>query len=123
MAEVFSVMIWLKESGVIPLVESQVKVEASELPEGHKSFVFNPPALPRIHVAHYAEREHAETALRKICEDIDTDRTTIVECRNHTFAIPAHSIHYVALGKSDAKRVRPHEGITDPRPERLRDES
>lgn len=120
-AEVFSIIIWLKESGVIPLEEAQVKVDASELPEGHRSFVFNPPALPRIHFAHYAECEQAETALRKICEDIDAGKTTIMKCRNNTFVIPAHSIHYVVLGKSEAKRVNPYADTTDPRPESLRE--
>jgi hypothetical protein len=118
--EVYSIMIWLKESGVIPLEESQLEVDPSELPEGHRSFVFNPPALPRIHFAHYAERDYAETALRKICENIDHGRTTIVKCRNNTFAVPAHSIHYVALGRSEAKRVNPYADTTDPRPENLR---
>jgi hypothetical protein len=61
-AEVFSIIIWLRESGVIPLEESQLKVDASELPEGHRSFVFNAPALPHIHFAHYAEREQLESA-------------------------------------------------------------
>lgn len=122
MADVYSIMIWLNESGVIPLEESQLKVDPSELPEGHRSFVFNSPALPRLHFAHYAERKQAETALQKISEDIDSGKTIIVKCHNHTFAIPAHSIHYVVIGKGQAKRVNPDPDAnpTNPTPERLR---
>ena len=108
MAEVYSVMIWLKESGLTRLEDSQISVDPETLPDGHRSFVFNPPALPRIHFAHYAEREQAETALRKLCEDLDAGRTIVVKVRDTLFAIPAHSVHYIVLGTSDAERVNPY---------------
>lgn len=111
MADVYAIVIWLKESGLVPLETSQLSVTASELPAGHKSFVFNPPALPRVHYAHYATREEAETGLRELSGTIEAGKTTVVTMRNTTFAIPAHSVHYVALGKSEAKRVNPD---TDP---------
>lgn len=111
MADVYAIVIWLKESDIIPLETSQLSVTASELPAGHKSFVFNPPALPRVHYAHYATREEAEAALRELCRTIEAGKTTVVTFRNATFAVPAHSVHYVALGKSVAQRVNPD---TDP---------
>ncbi len=107
MAEVYAIIIWLKESGLVPLEQSQISVDKNELPAGHRSFVFNSPALPRVHYAHYATREEAEAALRDLCEAIDTGKTTIVGFRNTTFAVPAHSVHYVALGKSKAEHVSP----------------
>lgn len=111
MVNVYAIVIWLQESGLIPLETSQISVNPNEIPEGHKSFVFNPPALPRVHYAHYATREEAEAALRELCRTIEAGKTTVVTFRNTTFAIPAHSVHYVALGKSEAKRVNPD---TDP---------
>ena len=111
MTDVYAIIIWLKESGLIPLEQSQINVDKDEIPAGHKSFVFNPPALPRVHYAHYGTREEAEAALRDLCKAIDAAQTTVVAYRNTTFAVPAHSVHYVALGKSEAKEVRPD---TDP---------
>lgn len=107
MAEAYAIMIWLKDSSLVPIEEAQTHLDPDAVPAGHSSFVFNPPALPRVQFAHYADREQAETALRKICEDLDAGKTTIVKCRHHTFAIPAHSVHYVAIGKGEAKRVSP----------------
>ena len=114
MADVYAIIIWLKESGLVPLEQSQLSVDRGEIPAGHKSFVFNPPALPRVHYAHYGTREEAEAALRDLCEAVDAGKTTVVALHNATFAIPAHSVHYVALGKSEAKRVTPDTDPTDP---------
>ena len=107
MADVYALVIWLKESGLIPLETSQLSADAGDVPEGHKSFVFNPPALPRVHYAHYATREEAEAGLRELCTAIDAGKTTVVAMRNTTFAVPAHSVHYVALGKGEAGRTNP----------------
>lgn len=115
MQDVHSIVIWLKESGVIPLELAQQDADPSEVPEGHRSFVFNSPALPRVHFAHYAEREAAETALRKLCSDIDAGKTTVVSLRDTVFAIPAHSIHYVALASAKAERVNPYSDTRAPR--------
>lgn len=107
MARVYSLIIWLKDSGLIPLEQSQVAVDPGAIGEGHRSFVFNSPALPRVHYAHFDVRGDAEAALRRLCGEIDAGRTTIVRVGDTTFAIPAHSVHYVALGEGEAAQVRP----------------
>lgn len=114
MQDVHSIMIWLKESGVIPLEVAQQHVDPAEIPEGHRSFVFNSPALPRVHFGHYAQREAAETALRKLCGDIDAGKTVLVSVRDVVFAIPAHSIHYVVLASAKAERVNPYSDTERP---------
>lgn len=114
MQDVYSIMIWLKESGVIPLEVTQQNADPSELPKGHRSFVFNSPALPRVQFAHYAKREAAETALKKLCSDIDAGKTVLASVRDVVFAIPAHSIHYVVLASAKADRVNPYSDTEAP---------
>ena len=98
-------MIWLKDSGVIPLEQSQIQAAPEEVGEGHHSFVFNPPALPRVHYAHFTERAAAEAALERLSADIEAGKVIRVAVHDTIFAIPAHSVHYAALGTARAKSV------------------
>lgn len=105
MKDVFSIMIWLKESGVIPLEQSQTKSAPEDVREGHHSFVFNSPALPRVHYAHFGEREAAEEALAALSADIEAGKVVQVAAHDTVFAIPARSILYAVLGRATAKAV------------------
>ena len=76
------------------------EVNLTPYSSGTRVFVFNPPALLRVHYAHHGTREEAEAALRYLCEALDAGKTAIIALHNMTFAVPAHSVHYVALGKA-----------------------
>lgn len=106
MKDVFSIIIWLKESGMIPLEQSQIQAAPEDVAEGHHSFVFNPPALPRVHYAHFTERADAEAALESLSADLEAGKVIRVAAHNNVFAIPAHSVHYAVLGTARAKSVR-----------------
>jgi len=112
MKDVYSVVIWLRDSGIVPLGVSQVQVDPGELPSGHRSFVFNSPALPRVHYAHFPTREEAEITLRTLGKAIQVGEVLYVT-GEASFAIPAHSVHYLALGHSTANEINPDEGTLE----------
>ena len=107
MNQVFSVMIWLRSGSAS---SPEAEEDTPTLPPGHRSFVFNAPALPRVHYAHFEDQQQAETTLRELGQRIEEGKTTYVTCAHSSFAIPAHSVHYVALGAALAQRVNPDEG-------------
>lgn len=72
--------------------------------------MFNAPALPRVHYAHFEDQQQAENILRELGQRIEEGKVIYVTCAHSSFAIPAHSVHYVALGASLAQRVNPDEG-------------
>ena len=112
MKDVYAVVIWLRDGGIVPLEVSQVQVSPGELPPGHRSFVFNSPALPRVHYAHFPTREEAETTLRTLGNAVQAGDVLYVT-GEASFAIPAHSVHYLALGHSTANEINPDNGTPE----------
>lgn len=105
MPKVYAVVIWLKERGSLPLDESRARANDAAIGSGHRSFVFNEPALPRVRYAHFEDRDEAEAALQQLAQAIDAGRTIVVRAGESSFAIPAASVHYVALGEGEAEQV------------------
>lgn len=101
MATVYAIIIWLKDSGLVPMEEGR----AGPVGSGHRSFVFNAPALPRVRYAHFEDRDEAEATLLNLAQEIDAGRTIIVRAGPSSFAIPAGSVHYVALSEGEADQV------------------
>lgn len=100
-ATVYAIIIWLRDSGLVPLDEGRAETIGS----GHRSFVFNAPALPRVRYAHFEDRDEAEATLRNLAQQIDAGRTILVRAGVSSFAIPARSVHYVALSEGEADQV------------------
>ncbi|GGR21086.1 hypothetical protein [Deinococcus ruber] len=109
MKDVYSVVIWLRDSHGGASDAQASRSDSGGLPSGHRSFVFNAPALPRVHYAHFSTREEAETTLRTLGAAIQAGETLYVT-GEASFAIPAHSVHYLALGHSTAQDTNPSDG-------------
>ena len=59
-SSVYAVMIWLRPTDAA----AQSDDPQLSLQEGHRSFVFNPPALSHIRYAHFSRREEALESLK-----------------------------------------------------------
>ena len=72
--------------------------------------MFNPPALSHIRYAHFNQREHALETLKQLGQELQEGRTLYVHGEQWSFAIPARSVLYVALGRGQASTVNPDDG-------------
>lgn len=105
MAEVWSIIIWLKDGAGAPDEETLAKIQQNRAegaqPPNHRTRVFNPPALQRVHYGHYRSRDDAESVLQELAEELAGNEPMYINKEEHAFLIPAHSIYYLALGKAD----------------------
>lgn len=105
-SNVYAVMIWLRST------DAAVQPDDPQLglQEGHRSFVFNPPALSHIRYAHFTQREQALETLKQLGQELQEGRTLYVHGEQWSFAIPARSVLYVALGQSQVTTLNPDDG-------------
>ena len=105
-SSVYAVMIWLRST------DAAVQPEDPQLglQEGHRSFVFNPPALSHVRYAHFSGQEEAMESLKFLGQELQEGRTLYVHGEQWSFAIPAQSVLYVALARSRSLAVNPDDG-------------
>ena len=105
-SSVCAVMIWLRSTDAAAQSDDpQLSVQ-----EGHRSFVFNPPALSHIRYAHFSRREEALESLKFLGQELQEGHTLYVHREQWSFAVPAQSVLYVALARSRAQAVNPDDG-------------
>jgi hypothetical protein len=105
-SSVYAVMIWLRPTDAAAQSDDpQLSVQ-----EGHRSFVFNPPALSHIRYAHFSRREEALESLTFLGQELQEGHTLYVHGEQWSFAVPAQSVLYVALARSRAQAVNPDDG-------------
>lgn len=105
-SSVYTVMIWLRPTDAA----AQSDDSQFGLQEGHRSFVFNPPALSHIRYAHFSRREEALESLKFLGQELQEGHTLYVHGEQWSFAVPAQSVLYVALARSRAQAVNPDDG-------------
>ena len=110
-SSVYAVMIWLRSTDVaMQPNDPQLSVQ-----EGHRSFIFNPPALSHVRYAHFSGREEALEALKFLGQELQEGHTLYVHEEQSSFAVPARSVLYVALAQSRAQAVNPDDGSAEGR--------
>jgi hypothetical protein len=103
MDEVWSVLVWLHEppnDGELAEKVRQVRL-GGEQSRSHRTRVFNPPALQRVHYGHYPSRDDAEAALIQLGEQLKQNEPIMIRGESHGYLIPAHSVNYLAMGKAN----------------------
>jgi hypothetical protein len=105
-SNVYAVMIWLRATDAA----TQPGDPRLDFQEGHRSFVFNPPALSHIRYAHFSRREEALESLKFLAQELQEGRTLFIHGEEWSFAIPAQSVAYVAFAQALAQAVNPDDG-------------